>query len=159
MFDVTDLEKYLAFFTRLPEAGPKYGGRPVVLGRFRDTVTGDLPSHQVLLVVEWASEEAFNTFLADPEWADLHPHRENGTASCIWQTFDCIDVSDPVNLPPIDGVLVVLMPCAAHPPGSTAGCGSRLNRQPSSLEGVTVDGTAPCVYVDRSARRLSGRTG
>lgn len=109
LFDVTDLEKYLAYFTRLPEAAPKYGGRIVGLGRYRDTVAGDLAPRQVLFLVEWASEEAFNSFRDDPDWADLHPLRENGTASYIWQTFDGLDMSDPVNVP-IDDVLAVLKP-------------------------------------------------
>src|SRR5206468_10509465 len=77
LFDVTDLEKYLAYFTRLPEAAPKYGGRIVGLGRFRDTVAGDLTPRQVLFLVEWASEEAFNSFRDDPDLADLHPQRED----------------------------------------------------------------------------------
>lgn len=109
MFDVTDLDKYLAYFSRLPEAAPKYGGRMVAFGRFRDHVAGDLAPRQVLFLVEWASEEAFNSFRDDPEWADLHPLREDGTASYIWQTFDGLDVSDPVNVP-IDDVLAVLKP-------------------------------------------------
>lgn len=109
MFDVTDLEKYLAYFSRLPEAAPKYGGRIVAFGRFRGHVTGDLAPRQVLFLVEWASEEAFNSFRNDPDWADLHPLREKGTGSYIWQTFDGLDMSDPVNVP-IDDVLAVLKP-------------------------------------------------
>jgi uncharacterized protein (DUF1330 family) len=109
LFDVTDLEKYLAYFTRLPEAAPKYGGRMVGFGRFRDNVAGDLAPRQVLFLVEWASEEAFNSFRDDPDLADLHPQREDGTASYIWQTFDGIDMSDPANVS-IDDVLAVLKP-------------------------------------------------
>ena len=109
LFDVTDLEKYLAYFSRLPEAAPKYGGRMVGFGRFRDNVAGDLAPRQVLFLVEWASEEAFNSFRDDPDWADLHPLRENGTASYIWQTFDGIDMSDPTSVS-IDDVLAVLKP-------------------------------------------------
>jgi uncharacterized protein (DUF1330 family) len=109
LFDVTDLEKYLAYFTRLPEAAPKYGGRMVGFGRFRDNVAGDLAPRQVLFLVEWASEEAFNSFRDDPDLADLHLQREDGTASYIWQTFDGIDMSDPANVS-IDDVLAVLKP-------------------------------------------------
>jgi uncharacterized protein (DUF1330 family) len=29
MFDVVDVEKYLAYFSRLPEVAPQYGGRIV----------------------------------------------------------------------------------------------------------------------------------
>jgi uncharacterized protein (DUF1330 family) len=109
MFDVTDLDKYLAYFSRLPEAAPKYGGRMVTFGRFLNNVTGDLTPRQVLFLVEWASEEAFNAFRDDPEWADLHPLRENGTASYIWQTFEGPDMSDPTAAS-LDDVLAVLKP-------------------------------------------------
>ncbi|WP_329331519.1 DUF1330 domain-containing protein [Streptomyces sp. NBC_00663] len=109
MFDVVDLEKYLAYFSRLPEVAPKYGGRMVAFGRFRDNVVGDLTPRQVLFLVEWDSEEAFNSFRDDPELADLHPLRESGTASYIWQTFDGSDMSDPTGVS-LDDVLAVLKP-------------------------------------------------
>jgi uncharacterized protein (DUF1330 family) len=109
MFDVIDVEKYLAYFSRLPDAAPKFGGRMVAFGRFRDNVAGDLAPRQVLFLVEWASEEAFNSFRDDPDLADLHPLRESGTASYIWQTFDGPDMSDPTTAS-LDDVLEVLKP-------------------------------------------------
>ncbi|MET7721771.1 DUF1330 domain-containing protein [Streptomyces mirabilis] len=109
MFDVVDVEKYLAYFSRLPEVAPQYGGRMVAFGRFRDSVAGDLTPRQVLFLVEWDSEEAFNSFRDDPNLADLHPLRENGTASYVWQTFDGSDMSDPTDVS-LDDVLAVLKP-------------------------------------------------
>ncbi|MFM9607165.1 DUF1330 domain-containing protein [Streptomyces niveiscabiei] len=109
MFDVVDLEKYLAYFSRLPEVAPQYGGRMVAFGRFQDNVAGDLTPRQVLFLVEWESEEAFNSFRDDPELADLHPLRENGTASYVWQTFGGLDMSDPTAVS-LDDVLAVLKP-------------------------------------------------
>ncbi len=109
MFDVVDVEKYLAYFSRLPEVAPKYGGRMVSFGRFRDNVAGDLAPRQVLFVVEWESEGAFNSFRDDPELTDLHELRENGTASYAWQTFDGLDMSDPAAVS-LDDVLAVLKP-------------------------------------------------
>ncbi|MFJ9154028.1 DUF1330 domain-containing protein [Streptomyces sp. NPDC102270] len=67
MFGVVDVQKYLAYFSRLPEAAPQYGGRMVAFGRFRDNVAGDLAPRQVLFLVEWESEEAFNSFRDDPD--------------------------------------------------------------------------------------------
>ena len=81
----------------------------VAFGRFRDHVTGDVEPRQVLFVVEWESEEAFNAFRDAPDLADMHPLRENGTASYVWQTFDGIDMSDPANVS-LDDVLAVLKP-------------------------------------------------
>ncbi|GAA4027775.1 DUF1330 domain-containing protein [Streptomyces plumbiresistens] len=109
MFDVVDVEKYLAYFRRLPEVAPQYGGRMVAFGRFRDSVAGDLAPRQVLFVVEWESEEAFNSFRDDPDLADLHPLRDRGTASYVWQAFDGLDMSDPDNAS-LDDVLAVLKP-------------------------------------------------
>ncbi|MDX3387394.1 DUF1330 domain-containing protein [Streptomyces niveiscabiei] len=109
LFDVVDLEKYLTYFSRLPEVAPRYGGRMVAFGRFQDNVAGDLTPRQVLFLVEWESEEAFNSFRDDPELADLHPLRENGTASYVWQTFGGLDMSDPTAVS-LDDVLAVLKP-------------------------------------------------
>jgi uncharacterized protein (DUF1330 family) len=109
MFDVTDLEKYVEYFRRLPEEAPKYGGRMVAFGRYRATVDGDVEPRQVLFVVEWDSEEAFNAFRDAPDLADMHPLRENGTASYVWQTFDGLEMSDPANVS-LDDVLAVLKP-------------------------------------------------
>lgn len=111
MFDVSDLEKYLAYFSRLPGVAPAFGGRMVALARFRDHVAGDLGPRQVLFLVEWESEEAFNRFRNDPDLADLHPLRESGTVSSsyIWQTFDGLDVTDPEHLS-LDDLMDVLKP-------------------------------------------------
>ena len=34
---------------------------------------------QAMVLVEWPSQESFQSFLEDPEHADLHPLREDGT--------------------------------------------------------------------------------
>jgi len=108
LFDVADEEKYLAYFSGLPDLAPKYGARMVALGRFLGNVVGDLAPRQVLFVVEWASEEAFNSFRDNPDLADFHPLRELSTSSYLWQTFEGPDMYDP-NLS-LDDVLRVLKP-------------------------------------------------
>jgi heme-degrading monooxygenase HmoA len=60
----------------------------VALGRFRESLTGDIEPRQVLILVEWSSREAFDSYRADPALADLHPHRERGTSGYVWQLFD-----------------------------------------------------------------------
>jgi uncharacterized protein (DUF1330 family) len=109
LFDVADVDKYLAYFSRLPDVAPQYGGRFVAFGRFGETVAGELAPRQVMIVVEWASEAEFKRFQNNPELADLHPLREDGTASYIWQTFNGIDMTDPAAVP-IDDILAVLKP-------------------------------------------------
>ena len=41
-----------------------------------------------MILVEWSSRDAFESYLSDPALADLHPHREQGAARYVWQLFD-----------------------------------------------------------------------
>ena len=47
-------------------------GRVVALGQFRESVTGDVEPRTVLILVEWDSKDAFDSYRNDPELADLH---------------------------------------------------------------------------------------
>ncbi|MBI5337854.1 MAG: DUF1330 domain-containing protein [Mycolicibacterium rufum] len=91
LFDVADRDEYRAYSKRSPQEVAKHGGRVVALGRFRESVTGDIEPRTVLILVEWESEEAFDSYRIDPELADLHAHRENGSSSYIWHLFDRLD--------------------------------------------------------------------
>jgi hypothetical protein len=44
-----------------------------------------------LILVEWASETAFQSYCRDPALADLHRHRENGTSNYVWHLFDKLE--------------------------------------------------------------------
>jgi uncharacterized protein (DUF1330 family) len=68
-----------------------HGGRVVALGRLRETLVGDIAPRSVLILVEWDSREAFDSYCNDPKLADLHPHRVNGTADYVWQLFDKLE--------------------------------------------------------------------
>lgn len=91
LFDVADRDEYLAYARRSPAAVAAHGGRVVALGQFRESVTGDIEPRQVLILVEWESKEAFDSYRDDPDLADLHPHRENGSSAYIWHLFDRLD--------------------------------------------------------------------
>lgn len=91
LFDIADRDEYLAYSKRSPAEVAKHGGRVVALGRFRESVTGDVEPRTVLIVVEWESKDAFDSYRNDPELADLHAHRENGSSSYIWHLFDRLD--------------------------------------------------------------------
>jgi len=91
LFDVSDREEYLAYSRRSASAVQAHGGRVVALGRFRESMAGDIEPRQVLILVEWRSREAFEGYLGDPALADLHPHREKGTSSYVWHLFDRLD--------------------------------------------------------------------
>lgn len=96
LFDIADREEYLAYSRRSPAEVAKHGGRVVALGQFHDAITGDVEPRKVLVLVEWDSREAFDSYCNDPELADLHAHRENGTSSYIWHLFDRLDDLRPI---------------------------------------------------------------
>jgi uncharacterized protein (DUF1330 family) len=91
LFDIADPEEYLAYSRRSAREVEAHGGRVVALGRFRENVVGDVEPRQVLIIVEWSSRAAFESYRDDPALADLHPHRERGGARYVWQLFDRLD--------------------------------------------------------------------
>jgi hypothetical protein len=52
LFDVADREEYLAYSRRSAREVARHGGRVVALGRFRESVAGDIAPRQVL---SWSS--------------------------------------------------------------------------------------------------------
>jgi uncharacterized protein (DUF1330 family) len=96
MFDVADRQEYLAYSRRSAAEVESHGGRVIALGRFRENLLGDVEPRQVLILVEWSSRDAFESYLSDPELADLHPHRERGAGRYVWQLFDRLDDLRPV---------------------------------------------------------------
>lgn len=91
LFDVRDREEYLAYARRSASEVHAHGGKVVALGRFRESVTGDVAPRSVMILVQWDSPEAFESYCTDPALADLHPHRENGTSRYVWHLFDRLE--------------------------------------------------------------------
>lgn len=96
LFDVADREEYLAYSRRSAAEVERHGGRVVALGRFSESLTGDVEPRQVLILVEWSSREAFESYRDDPALADLHPHRVKGTKRYVWHLFDRLDDLRPI---------------------------------------------------------------
>jgi len=96
LFDVADRDEYLAYARRSVAEVTAHGGHVVALGKFREAVQGDVAPRAVMIVVEWVSKEAFDGYRNDPALADLHPHRENGTANYVWQLFDRLEDLRPI---------------------------------------------------------------
>jgi uncharacterized protein (DUF1330 family) len=96
LFNVADRDEYLAYSRRSAAEVATHGGRVVALGKFHEAITGDIGPRQVLILVEWESREAFESYRNDPALADLHPHRENGASEYIWHLFDRLDDLRPV---------------------------------------------------------------
>ena len=91
LFDIADRSEYLAYSKRSAKEVQAHGGRVVALGKFREAAAGDIEPRQVLILVEWNSKEAFDSYCNDPKLADLHPHRVNGSSGYIWHLFDRLD--------------------------------------------------------------------
>ena len=91
LFNVADKAEYLAYSKRSAREVEAHGGRVVALGQFREAAAGEMRPRQVLILVEWNSKEAFDSYCNDPRLADLHPHRINGTSDYIWHLFDRLD--------------------------------------------------------------------
>lgn len=91
LFDVADRQEYLAYSRQSAQEVAAHGGRVVALGRFQDGVAGEVEPRQVMIVVEWESRAAFDSYREDPALADLHAHRENGTSRYVWHLFDRLD--------------------------------------------------------------------
>ena len=96
LFDVSNKEEYLAYARRSAKEVPAYGGRVIAIGKFRESVAGDLTPRSVLIIVEFESREAFERYCNDPALNDLHPHRINGTSNYIWQLFDKLSDLRPI---------------------------------------------------------------
>lgn len=96
LFNISSREEYLAYSRRSASEVAKHGGRVVALGKYRGTATGEIEPRNVLILVEWESKAAFDSYCNDPALEDLHPHRENGTSDYIWHLFDKIEDLRPI---------------------------------------------------------------
>jgi uncharacterized protein (DUF1330 family) len=96
LFDLAENDLYRRYSRRSPEAVAKHGGRVVSLGRLDEALAGDAEPQRVMILVEWPSREAFQAFLDDPELAELHPLREDGTRNYQWWTYERLENLRPV---------------------------------------------------------------
>jgi len=96
LFNIANKDEYLAYSRRSAKEVQAHGGRVVALGKFRESAAGEIEPRAVLILVEWTSKEAFDSYRNDPKLADLHPHRENGTEDYVWHLFDKLEDLRPV---------------------------------------------------------------
>jgi len=96
LFNVSNRDEYLAYSRRSATEVGVHGGRVIALGKFREAAAGELEPRDVLILVEWESKDAFDSYCNDPQLADLHPHRENGTDAYIWHLFDKLEDLRPI---------------------------------------------------------------
>lgn len=96
LFNISNKDEYLSYARRSAREVEAHGGRVVALGEFREAVAGDIAPRNVLILVEWASRQAFESYCSDPALADLHPHRVNGTDGYIWHLFERLEDLRPI---------------------------------------------------------------
>ena len=93
LFDLADNDSYREYSRRSVRAVNKHGGRVVALGRLSWVQEGEpnVEPRRVMVLVEWPSRDSFQTFFNDPEHADLHPLRENGTRNYLWWLYERLE--------------------------------------------------------------------
>ena len=99
LFNVSNRDEYVAYSRRSAKEVQAHGGKVVALGSFRESAAGDIEPRTVLILVEWTSKEAFDSYCNDPKLKDLHAHRVNGTSDYIWHLFDKLDDLRPLLKP------------------------------------------------------------
>ena len=85
LFDLANNDLYRQYSRRSVDAVGKHGGRVVALGGLSGVQEGEpgVEPRQAMVLVEWPSQDSFQAFLDDPEHADLHPLREDGTRNYL----------------------------------------------------------------------------
>ena len=96
LFNVSNRNEYLAYSKRSAEEVGRHGGRVVALGKYRESAAGEIEPREVMILVEWRSKQAFDSYCNDPTLADLHAHREKGTDDYIWHLFDKLEDLRPI---------------------------------------------------------------
>jgi len=91
LFNVANRDEYIAYSRRSAKEVQAHGGKVIALGKFREAAAGEIKPRTVLILVEWQSKAAFDSYCNDPALADLHPHRVNGTSDYVWHLFDKLE--------------------------------------------------------------------
>lgn len=93
LFDLTDNDSYWQYSRRSVDAVGKHGGKVVALGQLSGVQEGDpeVEPRRAMVLVEWPSHVSFQAFLDDPEHAELHPLREDGTRNYLWWIYDRLE--------------------------------------------------------------------
>ncbi len=96
LFDVVDSGEYLAYSRRSAQEVTSHGGRVIALGSFSEAVLGDVVPRRVMILVEWSSQSAFDSYRDDPALLGLHRHREAGAGNYVWWLFDKLEDLRPI---------------------------------------------------------------
>ncbi|KPA21126.1 hypothetical protein shim_25910 [Shimia sp. SK013] len=76
---VTNKEKFDSYFDKTRAVGAKYGAKPVAIGAQPKMLNGESDGHQMVVVAEFESMEALDTWHNSDEYQALVPLREEGS--------------------------------------------------------------------------------
>src|SRR4051794_17739605 len=101
LFDLNNNDSYLQYSRRSVRAVGKHGGRVVALGRLSGVQESEpgVEPRGVMVLVEWPSQDSFQAFVNDPDHADLHPLREDGTRNYLWWLYERLEDLRPLLVP------------------------------------------------------------
>src|SRR5262245_45698705 len=68
LFNVSNRDEYMAYSRRSAREVQSHGGRVVALGNFREAPAGEIKPRGVLILVEWTSKDAFDSYCTDYVW-------------------------------------------------------------------------------------------
>jgi uncharacterized protein (DUF1330 family) len=93
LFDLAGNDSYRQYSRRSAKAVGKHGGQVVALGRLDGVQEGEPETEPCtsMVPVEGPSRESFQAYLDDPEHADLHPLREEGTRNYLWWIYERLE--------------------------------------------------------------------
>jgi len=76
---VTDKAKFDSYFAKTQAVGAKYGARPVVIGSQPKMLNGENDGHQMVVVAEFETMEALDTWHDSDDYQALVSLRDEGS--------------------------------------------------------------------------------
>ncbi len=76
---VTNKEKFDSYFEQTRAIGAKYGAKPVVIGAQPKMLNGESDGHQMVVVAEFESMEALDTWHNSDEYKAIETLRDAGS--------------------------------------------------------------------------------
>ena len=67
-------EAYEVYGRKFAELGPRFGGRPIWMGRARNTIIGDEP-WDIIILVHYPTRRQFVEMMRDPDYLAIAPIR------------------------------------------------------------------------------------
>ena len=87
--DVTNPnENFKKYIGRSGEMIAKHGGEYLVRGKASQNLKGELLEGKIVIITKWASMDALNTFLTDPEYVNAVAPLRDGTGEYHFAAYE-----------------------------------------------------------------------